>query len=156
MPKLSHIASFYREECSKALKLNEVQELLMSENGFMTGVMHARNLCNLDEIIAVTDPPQQPSSSADLLSVTVDVQTQLALLYGFYTCLESGLPRSQAVDGESSRSREFPRDKSILLTHCDHRPETEYDTSGGGERLSGNNSFPQAKPLSKSWLAFWQ
>ena len=133
-----------REECSKALKLNAVQELLVSENGFMTSVVHARNLCNLDEIIAVTDPPQQTSSSPALLSLTVCVQTQLALLHGFYTCFESGAPRPQASDGESSRSRELPRDQSILLTHCDYGPEIEHDASGGGEGLSGNEC-PNAK-----------
>ena len=41
------------------MRLEDVLELLTNENGFMTAVVQVKYLCNLDEIIAVTQPPER-------------------------------------------------------------------------------------------------
>eukprot|EP00210_Caulerpa_lentillifera_P002260 g2171.t1 len=47
-----------REECGKVLKSAEILELLLNERGVIRATMQTKTLCNLDELVAVCEPPE--------------------------------------------------------------------------------------------------
>lgn len=48
-----------RDECAKAMKKGEVLEVLINDHGRTKVIQDTRFLCNLDELVAITEGPAE-------------------------------------------------------------------------------------------------